>query len=114
MSLLKTKITQYLQKKNLYEELIDDVLINQLLKNIDLMNFAEADIQEHGWRINTTRNKEKKPYHTTNPSVNVYRDSLKVVRDLYCDLSLNIRERRRLNIELKGDKPTENDGFDQI
>lgn len=104
MKLTKKKIVDYLKEKNLYNSL-DDFLIDELLYNIHLAKLAKEDLEDRGVvvAINSAGT-----LFNSNPSVNIYMSSVKMMLNIGRKLSLEplIRSTMKLN-------DTEvDDGFD--
>lgn len=99
----RKKLTDFLKERGLYEE-VDSTLVNELFYNYELIKQAKADIKERG--IMTAINSEGSLLGQ-NPSIAIYQNALKSVKDISRKLGLSPRDRK----ELKVDGSQTDDGF---
>lgn len=104
MALTKTKLIKFLKSKGVYEQSIDDVLIDELFYNMDISQKSKDDISERG--VIVPINKEETLFNT-NPSVNIYNTAVKNILNISRKIGLSARDRHELGF----DKLVEDDGF---
>jgi len=104
MALTKTKLVKYLKSKGIYEQAVDEVLIEELFYNMSIAQKSKDDIDLRG--IIVPINKEETLFNT-NPSVNIYNTAVKNILNISRKMGLSARDRHELGM----DKVVEDDGF---
>ncbi|MFW5847872.1 MAG: phage terminase small subunit P27 family [bacterium] len=108
MALTKKNLINYLEQKNIYES-VDDNLITELLYNVKIANQAKKDINQRGVTVNV-RQSDENPYFQPNPSVSVYHSAIKIIITLSKKLGLSPEDRANLKLLNIDDL---DDGFDE-
>lgn len=99
----RKKLVDFLKQRGLYEE-VDRTLVDELYYNYELIREAKKDIKLRG--ITTPINSEGSLLGQ-NPSIAIYQNALKSVKDISRKLGLSPRDRK----ELKVDGEFKDDGF---
>jgi len=107
-SKLRRKIISHLETKGNYDPDVDDYLIDDLLKNMDLCRQCERILDEKG-PIEEYEYKEGKYLNRINPAVNAYQMFQRNIHQISAKLGISRNDR----IKLKLIESKQQDEFDQ-